>query len=90
MINIANIVASSLIWKTLFKKVPLNTWLMPEPHIEDIMNLTSDIFETHSNVLLILPQKLLDCKHLHNFKSSVNFVGQLLVLSVQDNVHVRK
>lgn len=64
---------------------------MPEPHIEDIMTLTSDIFETESNVLLILSQELLDRKPLHNYQgsksqSSVNCVGQLHVLSVRKNV----
>ncbi len=45
---------------------------MSEPHIEVIMNLTSDMFETDSNALQILPQELLDLKHLHSYKSSVN------------------
>ncbi len=63
---------------------------MPEPHIEVIMNLTSDMFETDSNALQILPQELLDLKHLHNYKSSVNCVGQQRVLSVQDNMNVWK
>jgi len=43
---------------------------MPESHIEDIMTLTSDIFETESNVLLILSQELLDRKPLHNYHGS--------------------
>lgn len=43
---------------------------MPEPHIEDIMTLTSDIFETDSNVLLILSQELLDCKPLQNYEGT--------------------
>lgn len=62
---------------------------MPEPHIEDIMTLTRDIFETGSNVLLILSQELLDRKPLQNFQCSnvtINCDGQLHCLYEKINV----
>lgn len=59
---------------------------MPEPHIEDIMTLTSDIFETDSNVLLILSQELLDRKPLQNYQGlNVTILSELHALSVRGN-----
>lgn len=59
---------------------------MPEPHIEDIMTLTSDIFERDSNVLLILSQELLDRKPLQNYQGlNVTILSELHALSVRGN-----